>query len=127
MDAYLARGLVSCGVCGGLLLAVQHSDAARAYSCGPACPQHDLPALSLEQDLLLRALVRAYAALHGVGRPGSGSPVASAEEVRRWQWTDLSDRRAVIETAFLYVTVDADGEPHPRWRHQTDAATGSAQ
>ncbi len=126
VDGYLARGLVWCGSCGRLLVAVRHLNGARAYSCGSPCPRHDLPALALEQDLLLRALVRAYVALHGVGRPGSGGPVASAEEVRRWQWCDLSDRRAVIETAFVRVTVDADRELHPQ-RHQTGTTSGSGR
>ncbi|MGH8877914.1 MAG: hypothetical protein ACRD0P_11310 [Stackebrandtia sp.] len=125
MDGYLARGFVWCGLCSRVMVAVRHLDATRAYSCGLYCPQRDLAALPLEQDLLLRALVRAHATLYGVGRHGPRL-VVSAEEVRRWQWCDLSDRRAVLHAAFVRVVVDPDGEVNPVWRHETEAIPGAA-
>lgn len=148
VDEFLVRGLVRCGACSRLMVAVRHLHGQRAYSCGPVCPQPDVAARPLEQDLLLRALVRAYVTLYGVGRPrldpgildvrgrsgdqehprstgGTRSdPVPSAEEVHRWQWCDVSDRRAVLHTAYTCVIVDTGGEPRPVWRHEIDTIPG---
>jgi hypothetical protein len=74
------------------------------------------------QDLLLRALVRAQAAIYQVGRTPSAlaEPPASPAEVRRWQWCDLRNRVGVLRIAFAYVVVDWRGQLRPVWRHHAD-------
>ena len=118
-------------------------DGCRYYSCGLTCEQPDQPAIQLEQDLLLRALVRAHQALFGVGRQivdrsqvdaarldplltGStpqqpGQLVVARDELRRWQYCDITDRRAVFLTAFTRVVIDTEGIVQPAWRHEQEA------
>ncbi|MQA25516.1 MAG: hypothetical protein GEU94_08595 [Micromonosporaceae bacterium] len=113
-------------------------DGTRAYSCGYACSQSDIAAVELEQDLLLKALVRAYTALHGVGRRVasdqaapqpwrlSGKLSVSASEMRRWQQCNPGNRRAMLRTAFVRVVVDVEGV-EPCWRHEADSGRVSSR
>jgi hypothetical protein len=118
---YLALGLLRCGLCGRTLHPARDGSG-RRYACQSGCPQPGVPAVRVEQDLLLRALVRAHAALYQVGRTLArldGPPVSPAE-VRRWQWSDPRDRAAMVRTAFEYVVVDWRGQHHPVRRHHGD-------
>ncbi len=117
----LATGLLRCGVCSRTLRAAGVGPG-RRYACSPACPQPGVPAVRVEQGLLLRALVRAHTALYQVGRTPAAldAPPASHAEVRRWQWCDPRDRAGMLRTAFVYVVVDWRGQLHPVWRHHSD-------
>jgi hypothetical protein len=88
-------------------------------------------------------MVRAHQVLYGVGRaePADGESTlkysarfeglmpwrelrqstVSADEERRWQQCDTSDRRAIVLTAFVRVTVDAEGTVRAVWRHEQEA------
>ncbi|MGH3736445.1 MAG: hypothetical protein ACRDT6_12620 [Micromonosporaceae bacterium] len=120
-------------------------DRTRYYACGLDCPQPDLLAIRVEQDLLLPAMVRAHQVLYGVGRQiatdasGSGliftgptpwrptgTLVVSSEELRRWQHTDPRDHRAMLLAAYMRVTVDAAGTVTPVWRPTEGAAMSKA-
>ncbi|MGH3715064.1 MAG: hypothetical protein ACRDT4_16610 [Micromonosporaceae bacterium] len=116
-------------------------DGSRYYSCGIDCPQPDLRAVGVEQDLMLPALVRAYVVLYGVGRADvtvdgehaavscalsftgatpwrePGELVVSDEERNAWLRCDPRNHRAVLLTAYLRVTVDAAGTVIPVWRY----------
>lgn len=92
---------------------VLHPDGLRAHSCGSACGHRDLPAVPAEQDLLLKALVRAAFVLK---RPA----LVSRAEVRRWQLVDPLRSHAMLTAGFVRVDVDDSGECRPVWRHETD-------
>lgn len=135
---FLLDGLLWCGKCQRQMIPVSDVDGTRAYSCGYACPQANIAAVELEQDLLLRALVRAYTALHGVGRRADsnetvsqpwrlgGRLTVSASEMRRWQQCNPANRRAMLRTAFYRVIVAAEGV-EPCWRHEADNRRMSRQ
>lgn len=135
---YLLEELVWCLRCNSQMQPATRLDGSRYYSCGVACEQPDQPATLLEQDLLLRALVRAHQALFGVGRQVIDYPKAHAvrpspaatfaapwqhpgqlavtrTELRRWQYCDIADRRAVLRVAFICVTIDAQGAVRVVW------------
>ena len=143
---YLLEELVWCLRCNGQMQPATRLDGSRYYSCGVSCEQPDQPAIQLEQDLLLRALVRAHHALFGVGRQAIDYPKAAAArpspaatsaapwqqpgqlvvtraELRRWQYCDITDRRAVLRVAFVCVTIDAQGAVRVVWRHEQEALT----
>ncbi|HEX6075198.1 MAG TPA: zinc ribbon domain-containing protein [Micromonosporaceae bacterium] len=118
---YLALGLLRCGLCGRTLHPARDGSG-RRYACQSGCVQPGVPAVAVEQDLLLRALVRARLALYQVGRTLArldGPPVSRAE-VRRWQWCDPRDRAGMLRTAFGYVIVDWRGQLNPVWRHRAE-------
>lgn len=117
----LTTDLLRCGLCSRTLRPAGDG-LGRRYVCRPSCPQPGVPAARVEQDLLLRALVRAHTALYQVGRNPSAlaAPPASHAEVRRWQWCDPRDRAGMLRTAFAYVVVDWRGQIHPVWRHYGD-------
>ncbi|MGH3452139.1 MAG: hypothetical protein ACRDQW_15750 [Haloechinothrix sp.] len=111
-------------------------DGTRFYACPPGCPQAPTEALPVEQDALLAAYVRAAAVLHGLGRP---SPVlaftvepehwrndrgldVSADESLRWQRCPMTDRRAVLHTAYERVAIDAEGRVRLEWRRCSEPA-----
>ncbi|MGH3735757.1 MAG: hypothetical protein ACRDT6_09070 [Micromonosporaceae bacterium] len=150
-DDYIAEELLWCLVCSRQTVPAPRVDGSRFYACGLDCPQADLPAIPVEQDLMLPALVRAYVALYGVGRTGEplpdegaataaiavsftgatpwrpdDEPVVSAAEQQRWQHTDPSDHRAMLLAAYVRVTVDAAGTVTPVWRHAEEAVASQA-
>lgn len=110
-DPWIARGLLLRRSC-RLLVPVLHPGGLRAYSCGLACGHCVVPAVPVEQDLLLRVLVRAAFALK---RP----TLVSAEEAHRWQGVDPLDSHAMLVAGFAHVDVDDCGEWAPAWRHET--------
>lgn len=77
-------------------------------------------------------MVRAYVVLYEVGRPSSdereelfpwgvvGQLDVSAAERQRWNLCELTDRRALLRTAYAYLLVDETGAVHPVWRHETE-------
>lgn len=128
---YLLEGLpIDCGWCRRRMEPAPSVDGSRSYACGPGCPRPPVAAVPVEQDLLIRAMVRAYVALYQVGRTpheeadtatpwgAVGQLNASAAERRRWNQCDLSDRRALLRTAFVQVLIDEAGQIHPVWRHE---------
>ncbi len=128
-DLWLLRGLLVCDKCQHPMIAAHDTDQ-RVYSCGPACPQFDLPATCAEQDMLLGALVRGtttlYADLSSQKQgtdpaPWFADPREPADEanVQRWQSCDMTDRRAVLNTAYVAVLVTDNGQLQPVWRHNT--------
>ena len=142
-DNYLLDELLLCLRCNRQMHPAPRVDGTRYYSCGLNCQQPDLPASTLEQDLLFKAMVRAYQALYGVGRQAAGEAIdasglnfngptprriasqldVSTEEVRRWQQCDVTNRRSLLLTALVRVTVDAEGAVRPFWRHEEEAQT----
>ncbi|MGH3714198.1 MAG: hypothetical protein ACRDT4_12160 [Micromonosporaceae bacterium] len=141
-DDYIAEELLWCLVCSSLMVPAPRVDGTRYYSCGLDCPQPDLRATAVEQDLMLPALVRAYVVLYGVGRTGEhpsddeevapgikvaftgatpwrpqGELLVSAEERNAWLRCDPQNHRAVLLTAYVRVTVDVAGTVNPVWRH----------
>ncbi len=90
-----------------------HPAGRRAYSCGPTCGHRDLYAEPVEQDLLLKALVRAAFALK---HPALVSP----EEARRWGAVNPLDPHAMLAAGFVHVDVDHTGRCRPAWRHESD-------
>lgn len=148
-DDYIAEKLLWCLVCSHQMVPAPRVDGTRYYSCGLNCDQPDVPAIPVEQDLMLPAMVRAYVALYGVGRGGvtageedgaltdalnftsatpwrpQGEPVVSAEERNAWLRCDPRTHRAVLLTAYVRVTVDAAGRVNPVWRHADVAQESS--
>ena len=137
-NKYLLEEMVWCLRCNGQMRPASRMDRSRYYSCGIACEQPKQLAIPLEQDLLLRALVRAHQALLGVGRRITDHPradpaqsstavtggelrqrpsqlVVTRDELRRWQYCDITDRRALLVAAFIRVMIDADGTVHAVW------------
>lgn len=122
----LDGGFLLCLMCRRWMEPAPRADGTRAYWCGPPCGQRDLSAGPLESRLELSALTRAVATLHpdlarvryrgDAPAPGSwadedGDPARpDAEEVRRWEACDLSDRRALVRAAYVRAEVDASGE-----------------
>lgn len=90
---------------------------ARMYSCGPGCPQPDLPAERVESDLLLCALIRGAVAATDCAFVG---PAVTGEEMMRWERCDARDRRAIVRAAYLRVDVTEYGRLWPVWRHLSD-------
>lgn len=149
---WLLEELLWCLRCSRQMQPAPHVDGMRYYSCGPDCEQPDVPATRLEQDLLFKAMVRAYAAVYRFGReaelPEEGTAIVdvgvelafkgatpwrldgqlavSKEELRCWQQCDISDRRSILLAAFVRVIVDADGVVHPVWRHAVAAQASAA-
>lgn len=152
---WLLEELLWCLRCGRQMHPAPRADGTRFYSCGPDCDQPDVLATRLERDLLLPALVRAYAVLHGVGRrvettaavgptavdkaedavlagalsfAGAtpwrldGELTAPPRERATWLRCDFADHRAVILTAYVRVTVEAEGAIQPFWRHAEETA-----
>ncbi|MGH3646270.1 MAG: hypothetical protein ACRDTM_03705 [Micromonosporaceae bacterium] len=97
------------------------------------------------------AMVRAHQVLYRVGRPNEtttddeeiaagikvtftgptpwrpiGTLVVSPVELRRWQHTDPRDHHAMMLAAYVRVTVDAEGNVTPVWRHAEEAAESQA-
>lgn len=77
-------------------------------------------------------MVRAYVVLYQVGRtPGEESDATpwgmvarldvSAAERTRWNQCNVTDRHALLRTAFAYVLIDEHGQVHPVWQHEADA------
>jgi len=105
-------------------------DGSRWYACGPGCPRPAVAAIPIEQDLIIRAMVRAYVVLYQVGRtPGEEPAVAApwgavgqldvtAAERMRWSHCDVTDRRSLLRTAYEQVLVDEDGHAYPVWWHE---------
>jgi hypothetical protein len=86
----------------------------RVYSCGPACPQPDLPAERLETDMLLAALIRGAVAATDCAFVG---PAVTGAEMLRWERCDPSDRRTMLCAAYLWIDVTEQGQVWPVWRH----------
>ncbi|MGH3713993.1 MAG: hypothetical protein ACRDT4_11115 [Micromonosporaceae bacterium] len=139
-DPFLLRGLIACTVCQrGLVPVFDPRSGERSYSCGPVCPQPAVPAEPAESDMLLAALIRAAAVtlpttnsdacddefgpvsqmLHRIGATSS-APVVSAEEMERWRECEPTDRRAMLNVAYLAVHVTEAGQVRPVWRHHAE-------
>ena len=84
--------------------------------------------------MLLGALIRGAVTSHPefgstvLGGPGdfgswSHRPAVTVEEMTRWQRCDITDRRAVLLTAYTRVVVNAQGKLRPVWRRHGDRAT----
>lgn len=124
----LDGGFVLCLMCKRQMEPAPRADGTRAYWCGPPCRQRDLVAGPLESRLELAALTRAittlrpdlarvrhldYAPVPGSWADADGEPSEpDAQEVRRWQACELSDRRALLRTAYVRAEVDAKGAIH---------------
>lgn len=67
--------------------------------------------VAVDQDLLLKVLVRAAFAL-------KWPTLVADTELRRWQLIDPLDSRAMLIAGFITVHVDDTGNWHPVWRHQ---------
>lgn len=115
-DEWLARGLLLCLRCRRWMIPIRlvDVDGGRAYSCGPRCDQPCLPAAQVESHLLLGGLIRGAVARTDCARTG---PAVDADELRRWQESDPSSRRAVMLAAYTRVEVIASGALRPVWRH----------
>ncbi|MGH3450709.1 MAG: hypothetical protein ACRDQW_08245 [Haloechinothrix sp.] len=132
---YVLEGGLWCLACQRLRCPAPAVDGTRFYACPPGCPQPPTEALPVEQDALLVAYVRATAVLHGVARPSEVLRFAaepehwrnnrglqvSAEELRGWLQCPMTDRRAVLRTAYERVDIDAEGRVRLVWRHSAEA------
>ncbi|MQA25658.1 MAG: hypothetical protein GEU94_09320 [Micromonosporaceae bacterium] len=130
---YLLAGMLRHAVCGRVMSPAAGPGGSRIYACRAGCPWV-LVAAPLERKLLLRALVRAYAALYRIGRRGpmvfdglapeprtpDDGVAVSVEEARRWQQCAPLNRRGMLRVAFLRVDIDEHGQARPVWRHRTD-------
>ncbi|MGH3646284.1 MAG: hypothetical protein ACRDTM_03775 [Micromonosporaceae bacterium] len=114
-DLWIARDVLWRRSCERLLVPVLHADGRRVYSSGTACGLVDVPAVPIEQDLLLKVLVRAAYALK---RPGLVTP----EERHRWHLVNPLDSHAMLVAGFVRVDVDDRGEWLPVWRHELEAS-----
>lgn len=130
VDAWLLRGLLSCDRCERLMLPASDRHGTRLYSCGPRCPQEDLSAQRVEQDMRLGALVRGVTTLYPdtahvkasthVTPLGCGErPPIDVEDLRRWEQCDVTDQRAVIRAAYVMIRVTVQGSVRPVWQHDT--------
>lgn len=126
---YLLDGLLRCGWCHRPKTGATADDGSRWYACVSQCPSPAVSAVPVEQDLLIRAMVRAYVALYQVGRHASACDEAwgaagqldvTRAEQTRWRECDVTDRRALLSAAFASVLVDEHGQAHPQWRHEAD-------
>lgn len=111
-DPWIARGRLWRPSCRRTLVPVLHSGGLRAYSCGSMCPHDDVAAVPVEQDLLLKALVRAAFA---VKHPA----LVSADEARRWSLANPLDSHAMLVAGFARVNVNDLGAWEPVWRHES--------
>ncbi len=134
---YYMEGLLVCGWCRRRMEPAPNVDGSRSYACGPGCSRPPVAAIPIEQDLLIRAMVRAYVVLYQVGRSPTvemdaatpwrmvGQLDVSAAERQQWNHCDVTDRYALLRTAFAQVLVDEAGQVHPVWRYETeDRPTG---
>lgn len=134
---YVLEEVIWCAMCRRRRQPAPAADSTRFYGCEPGCPQPPTEALPVEQDALLAAYLRATFVLHGIGRPSpvisyaaepehwrnnGDAPAVSGEELRRWQLCPITNRRAVLRTAFTRIDIDADGDVHMVWRRHTDTA-----
>lgn len=133
VNPWLLRGWLVCDVCGRVMTPALNTAAdLRVYSCGPVCPQVDLPATDVEQDMLLGALVRAVTTLHRdlaraapepggmVWRTGERPPV-DADALARWQQCELTERTTVLAAAYVSIRVTAAGKVRPVWQRNASA------
>jgi len=139
-EDYILECLLNCGICNREMGPTRNIKGTRSYACWPNCPQPDVRAIPVEQDLLFRAMVRAYAVLYGVSKPstvtfdGPGPEFWQASdrfsithnEVRRWQQSDPSDHKGMLRSAYVRVVIDAEGTVHPLWRHKADVQASGA-
>ncbi|MGH3734217.1 MAG: hypothetical protein ACRDT6_01105 [Micromonosporaceae bacterium] len=116
-DPYLLRGLLRCVRCRRPMVAAL-AVGRRAYHCGPGCQQVAIDAAAAEADLLLGALIRCAVTLHADLRVARKNLPVTAEELRRWQRCDITDRRAVLLSAYTEVAVNLEGKLRPVWRQR---------
>ncbi len=96
----------------------------RTYWCGSACLGGVVDAAPVETEVEFATLARAVVTLHpDLARRHhrdqdrldwceAPSAEVDAEELRRWQRCDLSDRRAMVRTAYVRVEIDEQGHVH---------------
>ena len=109
-DPWLLRGLLVCERCGRCRVPVSDPHTGRSYGCATSCQQPLQPAARVERDLLLMALIWT------TGRSEhTDGPVVSADRLRAClAWPQRA--RAVIETAYIAVTVTRQGHLRPIYR-----------
>ncbi|MGH3737652.1 MAG: hypothetical protein ACRDT6_18880 [Micromonosporaceae bacterium] len=126
-DYILDGEFLLCLMCRRWMQPAPRVDATRAYSCGPPCPRPDVEAAPLESRTELAALIRAITILRpDLAHQGAGPDLASwrearqqpepdPQEVRCWQWCDLSDRRALVRVAWVRLEIDERGKVYSVW------------